>query len=372
MNDTNFINKENYESFFLLYIDGELDPKEAAQVEAFLAANPELFDEFDNMRALVLPVDDLDQELSGFDKTQLYKDPSLSVNMDNLEEKFLDYHDGELCANGKKEVETFVLTHPDVQPNFLSLKQARLSKETIPFPDKRKLYKQQRAIVSQLLRWGSFSAVAASFLFSYIRLADMDSAFLNERAGQSNLEKHGKSEQNLLGSAQFKKVNYPSANSRYRHVVASGKDDNNDREEINRLETASLGFDETEIGYKPKAHHREPKTAALSPVQKGAIESFARHLPTKGIERPSLNPEEINALLSFYGPDPGNGVLEPNAPKLHADYQSEPGNNDISIGGLSIKREKLAKISYKFKKFAESQQDDGSKKIAFASFTLQR
>lgn len=54
------INRNNYETFFLLYLDGELNPPEMLQVENFVSENPDLHKEFSVLQqAVLLPGDEV-------------------------------------------------------------------------------------------------------------------------------------------------------------------------------------------------------------------------------------------------------------------------------------------------------------------------
>ncbi|MDP9041549.1 MAG: hypothetical protein M3N30_06170 [Bacteroidota bacterium] len=54
------INRNNYETFFLLYLDGELKPPEMLQVENFVRENPDLHKEFSVLQqAVLLPGDEV-------------------------------------------------------------------------------------------------------------------------------------------------------------------------------------------------------------------------------------------------------------------------------------------------------------------------
>ena len=52
------INPHNYEAFFLLYADGELNAADRLAVEQFAAANPDLGVELDFLLQLRLPADE--------------------------------------------------------------------------------------------------------------------------------------------------------------------------------------------------------------------------------------------------------------------------------------------------------------------------
>ena len=62
-----FINRNNYENFFLLYADGELSASEHLAVEEFVAQNEDLRVELEMIQAAVLPL----EEISLIDKSFL-------------------------------------------------------------------------------------------------------------------------------------------------------------------------------------------------------------------------------------------------------------------------------------------------------------
>ncbi len=153
------INRYNYEAFFLLYIDGELSAAEKQAVDQFVQENPDLAAELDKLRqTLLLP----DESIQFANKERLYKAGSQVIALTNYEEKFLSYIDNELTGTEKQSVETFVLQHPALQADFISLQQTKLEATTIEFPDKQSLYrtaKTEKPVV--YLRWWSVAAAAA-------------------------------------------------------------------------------------------------------------------------------------------------------------------------------------------------------------------
>ncbi len=151
------IDRENYEEFFLLYIDNELSDTEKKAVDYFLSQNPDLLAELNSLKEVVL----IPETSTHFNKKLLLKEDEKAINTHNYEERFLLYIDDELDTVSKSDVETFVLQHPALQNVFTGLKQSKVEAETIEFPYKNKLYKKDKKVV--YMRW-LFLAAAAVFI----------------------------------------------------------------------------------------------------------------------------------------------------------------------------------------------------------------
>ena len=110
------INRNNYESYFLLYADGELSPAEKQEVDAFVLQHPDLAAEFEALKSTRLEPETI--TFSG--KNLLYKttEQPISVTGENCEEYFILYYDNELTCAERKTVEDFVSAHPEHQENF--------------------------------------------------------------------------------------------------------------------------------------------------------------------------------------------------------------------------------------------------------------
>jgi hypothetical protein len=150
------INHTNYEEFLLLYIDGELSVAMQQQVELFIEQNPIISTEFNLLLNAKLQLEDL----SFGDITPLLKNENAEIGLNNYEEKFLLYVDNELSNTENKNIETYVLQHPTLQPVFTSLKQTKLPVEIISYPNKKELYKKEKNIVFYFQKF----AVAAIFI----------------------------------------------------------------------------------------------------------------------------------------------------------------------------------------------------------------
>lgn len=150
------INRNNYEEYLLMYIDGELSPAEAKAVEAFLQANPDLKDELELLQQTVLQPE---ESITFSGKDLLYRKEE-GIHLNNYQEYFLLYVDEELNTSEKESVETFVLKNPELQDEFTLLKQTVLPKETIIFINKEVLYRKEekRRPVVISIRWASLAA----------------------------------------------------------------------------------------------------------------------------------------------------------------------------------------------------------------------
>ncbi|HVX50046.1 MAG TPA: hypothetical protein VHB48_07805 [Chitinophagaceae bacterium] len=134
------INRNNYEEWFLLYADDELNQHQRAAVELFVKQNPDMAAELETFMQLKLQP----EEAMVFpDKSSLFKTSDVEINISNYEEFFYLYIDRELSGPVMEKVEKFVLQHPQVQDEFTLLKQTVLQPEAITFGDKSVLYRKE-------------------------------------------------------------------------------------------------------------------------------------------------------------------------------------------------------------------------------------
>lgn len=151
------ISRNNYEEFFLMYVDSELSATEKEIVEVFVQQNPDLQEELTMLQqAVLLPENDV----VFADKNLLFKQIGNEISTINFEEKFLLYIDNELTTKDKAEVETFVLQHPELQNDFTLLKQTKLEVETIACPNKEALYKEEKERRVVYINWYKMAAAA--------------------------------------------------------------------------------------------------------------------------------------------------------------------------------------------------------------------
>src|SRR4051812_3284477 len=116
------INRNNYEEFFLLYVDDELNTEEKIAVENFIKQHADLAVELE----MLMQVKFSAETIAFADKEGLLRTEGNSINEANYQEYFLLYIDNELSAAKRAEVEMYVLQHPKLQDEFTTLKQTVL------------------------------------------------------------------------------------------------------------------------------------------------------------------------------------------------------------------------------------------------------
>jgi hypothetical protein len=154
------INRDNYEEFFLMYVDGELSTTDKEMVEAFVQLHPDLQEELAMLQQTVLLPDD---DIIFTDKNLLFKHTE-SVTTANIdEEKLLLYIDNELAVQDKAALETALLSNVTLQQDLTLLQQTKLPLETIACPNKEALYKEEKKRRVVYMRWQYMAAAAIVF-----------------------------------------------------------------------------------------------------------------------------------------------------------------------------------------------------------------
>jgi hypothetical protein len=133
------INMDNYEEYFLLYVDNELTGADKASVEEFVKMHPELKSELDGFLGTKLDVDEIFYE----GKDQLMRSEH-HIHEATIEELQMMWLDNELDASKAAEVEAYTNAHKSASDNMEWLKKAKLQDEQIIFPNKSSLYRSEK------------------------------------------------------------------------------------------------------------------------------------------------------------------------------------------------------------------------------------
>jgi hypothetical protein len=159
------ITRDNYEVYFVMYVDNELGAAERKAVERFLQQNPDLEEELVMLQQSVLRPD---EQIVFEQKELLFKDANgaIQINEQNCSEYFVLYGDDELTNKEKDTVEQFVYKHAQFQAEFELIQQVKLIPDrSLTFPDKTYLYRTEEdesRVVA--FPWWRLSAAAIALL----------------------------------------------------------------------------------------------------------------------------------------------------------------------------------------------------------------
>jgi hypothetical protein len=135
------ITLDNYEEYFILYMDNELDPNQVQMVESFLNEHPRLQLELDMLMETKLPVEEI-----RFDKSSLFSE---NMKAPIAEEDLLLFIDNELDSSKKKIVELELASNTKYQQQYQQILRTKLDPlEVIVHPNKKELYRHETRVIS--------------------------------------------------------------------------------------------------------------------------------------------------------------------------------------------------------------------------------
>lgn len=160
------ITRENYEAFYLDFLEGTLSKETEKAFLAFLAANPDLQVDED------LPfLNEDESSLTEFDKLLLKKDdetstplgslsPTVIINKKNIEYYLVAQLENQLSNTEKSALEQWLNQHPEYLKDKALYAKTVLPQENIAYLNKGELYQEARIIPL----WARVSAAAASVI----------------------------------------------------------------------------------------------------------------------------------------------------------------------------------------------------------------
>lgn len=148
------INRNNYETFFILYIDNELSVQEKNAVDVFVQQNPDLKEELAMFQqSVVVP-----EAVSFFAKDSLFKKPAVT---DKMQEKLLLLLDKELNKAEVKNITSIINQDDACKLEWDILQLTKITADSdIVFRDKQLLYKKEENGKVIAVRWWRMAAAA--------------------------------------------------------------------------------------------------------------------------------------------------------------------------------------------------------------------
>lgn len=152
------INRDNYETFFLLYVDNELSAPERNALELFLQNNSDLQEELE-----MLQLSTIEPEPIIFKgKSSLFKTEKITAD---TEEKLLLFIDNELDVAQSIKLQLLLAADSALTAELNLLKQTKLFVETtIVFADKKSLYRKEK---DNVISFGWWKLAAAAVVIGF-------------------------------------------------------------------------------------------------------------------------------------------------------------------------------------------------------------
>lgn len=154
------INRNNYEVYFIDYLEGKLDEKLVDDFLEFLQQNPDLKQEL----ALFESVSVAPEEIT-FDKKELLFKEKYDSEIE-FNQAAISILEGDSTSSEKADFEKYLLTHPQKDKEILLFSKTKLIPDTsITFSKKNKLYKRPvgRTIVFWSVRVAAILLLAVTF-----------------------------------------------------------------------------------------------------------------------------------------------------------------------------------------------------------------
>jgi hypothetical protein len=162
------INRNNYESFFIDYLEGNLDENLVDDFIEFLQQNPDLKEELSLFETV-----SIEQEDITFSKKELlFKEKFDAENVFN--KAAIARMEGDISETEKAEFETYLLLHPEKQKEAELFKLTKLQPdENVVFGKKNKLYRHNAA--KTVLLWTTRAAAVIIVALSVYTFIDKTS-----------------------------------------------------------------------------------------------------------------------------------------------------------------------------------------------------
>ena len=155
----NLITRNNYEAYFLDYVEENLSPELIAELMLFLENNPDLKEDLDEFEIHnLIPSKIILSEKDKFKKTEN------SVSLNNYEDLIIAEIEGENSTETSAALYLFLENNPKAQSDFNTYQKTKLAAPTIVFEHKKSIKKKEGKVIP-MYWWYSSAAAVIIILF---------------------------------------------------------------------------------------------------------------------------------------------------------------------------------------------------------------
>lgn len=309
------ITRQNYEAYFIDYLEGSLDKELVDQFIEFLQKNPDLKKElslFESVAAV--------PETTKFSKKEsLYKD-KFDVESE-FNEAAIANLEGDITTKEKREFENYLSSHPEKQNDLKLFSKTLLKADTgITFTNKNRLYKKPKGRV--VLFWAGRVAAVLILAFAIFSLLDKDADTVNEVNHFAQVEE--KNEQTTTPAIEEKQE------------TESAKAPENTTEKIQEPEV------KTQIPPKKDVLPKIETPKNVSESEKGKTE--LKKIAPKRV--PLEVPQKMNSLIASIEPQQQSVGLAPmNLKYIEIVTEQAPAEDERLLADVVIEKTGIDKLS---------------------------
>lgn len=178
------INRENYEAFFIDYLDGILSEAGIVELEAFLLENPDLREELEGMEKIFLAPTD---ESFSLKENLKQVDLSSPVEEGNFEFYCIAESEGDLTPDQVAELEKFVAQNPSRQKERDLIHRLKITPDpSIKFSDKERI-KKSIFLISRPLIYRGIGVAAGIAIMLFVYFGFIQQNVNNSFSGGANI-----------------------------------------------------------------------------------------------------------------------------------------------------------------------------------------
>jgi len=369
------INRNNYETFFILYIDNELSVQEKNAVDVFVQQNPDLKEELAMFQeSVVVP-----EAISFAGKDSLLKKPAVT---DEMQEKLLLLLDKELNKAEVKNITSIINQDDACKQEWDILQLTKITADSnIVFEDKELLYKQAANGRVISIRWWRMAAAAvligfglwgALVYFNNNRVATIETAATNKLVIPDNNKKIPAIVKPQNDSFVVTKTDEEIAETNSATTIDDSKNTTTPNiikipvvNKANTKETFAIQQNE-KVNEKPSNHLPEPSLEIINNIQRNNT-TIATVLPKEAQLNKSDASNEIPVSRNVYASNASitNDDLEKNTISYGFD-DNEEETQKTKIGGFFKKVKRVVQ-----RKTNTQPSGNNNFKIANLSFAIQ-
>ncbi|MBU3745362.1 MAG: hypothetical protein FGM61_12605 [Sediminibacterium sp.] len=333
------ISATNFEMYCMLYADGELSPAEIQELQAFLAANPDLEPEWKRWQQLKLSAPSIQ-----FPQPEQLMQPGSAIISEA--DAWL-YLDGELPASEHPRIEALLQTNAEARKRVEQLECYKLSPDFVACPDKASLYKNEKTprIIAfrSVIRFAA-AALIGWLLYTYFPSVSKTNLLPAEVVTQPNAIREVESQDLNAAPNNAKVAPNMLANSQPTHL--------SNHSLVTTIEQVALQSSNKAIN----------NAVSSLPVENNTL---AKTNPVKSIEPISAPPTEISMEnLATQFPEVKAETTTPVQSVLYKELDIQSTRETITIGTMEIREGKVrgiirtARALFKNKNSSTSQQSD--------------